>query len=113
MSYKSTTLLVATAIAAALVLSPAATAQAQANLPRIVNGLNSHSFATTGALMKSSGGPIDANNAGSWCSGTLIGCQTFLTAAHCVFDDLDPSHYWVFLQHAGTSAATSVTIHPS
>lgn len=109
----SATVVVTAAVVAALALPVTTTAQS-AHLPRIVNGLNSHSFATTGALMKSSaGGPIDANTADSWCSGTLIGCQTFLTAAHCVFGDLDPSHYWVFLQHSGISAASSVTVHPN
>jgi len=110
---KYTMLVAATVLAAAAMASPTVTATAQGNLPRIVNGLNSHSFATTGALMKGSAGSISANNADSWCSGTLIGCQTFLTAAHCVFDDTNPSHYWVFLQHAGTFAASSITVHPS
>lgn len=82
--------------------------------PRIVNGLNSHAFPTTGALLyPSSGGSINENNAGSWCTGTLIGCETFLTAAHCVADDGNPSRYWVFLQHAGIRAVSSITPHPS
>lgn len=82
--------------------------------PKIVNGLNSHGFPTTGALLyPSSGGPINENNAGSWCTGTLIGCSTFLTAAHCVEDDFNPGRYWVFLQHAGIRQVTSVTPHPS
>lgn len=82
--------------------------------PRIVNGLNSHDFPTTGALLyPSSGGAINENNAGSWCTGTLIGCSTFLTAAHCVEDDGNPNRYWVFLQHAGIRAVTSITPHPS
>lgn len=82
--------------------------------PRIVNGLNSHGFPTTGALLyPSTGGPINEDNAGSWCTGTLIGCSTFLTAAHCVEDDANPNRYWVFLQHAGIRAVTSITPHPS
>jgi hypothetical protein len=59
------------------------------------------------------------------CSGVLIGCQTFLTAAHClcgrdlagdacaaseVAETLQPV---VFLQHAGLFPATSVTVHPA
>jgi len=81
---------------------------------RIVNGVNSHGFPTTGALMyNSSGGDIDEDNADSWCSGTLIGCSTFLTAAHCIEDDADPDHYWVFLQHAGIRQVVSVTPHPN
>ena len=82
--------------------------------PRIVNGLNSHGFPTTGALLyPSSGGPINEDNAGSWCTGTLIGCETFLTAAHCLEDDGNPNRYWVFLQHAGIRSVTSITPHPS
>jgi hypothetical protein len=80
---------------------------------RIVNGVLSHDFPTTGALLYSGGPPISQNNAGSWCSGTLIGCQTFLTAAHCVEDDLNAGHYWVYLQHAGLFDVSSVTVHPS
>ena len=85
--------------------------------PRIVNGLTSHDFPTTGQLLYGYDdlppGPIDDDNQISWCSGTLIGCQTFLTASHCVEDDLDPSHYRVFLQHAGVFEVASVTRHPS
>ena len=81
---------------------------------RIVNGLTTHGFPTTGALMyPSGGGAINENNAGSWCSGTLIGCQTFLTAAHCVEDDSNPARYWVFLQHGGIRSVTSIHSHPS
>jgi hypothetical protein len=86
---------------------------ARAERPRIVNGLNSHDFSTTGALLYAGATPINENNADSSCSGTLIGCQTFLTAAHCVEEDFDPSHYWVYLQHAGIQTVTSITAHPS
>jgi hypothetical protein len=80
---------------------------------RIVNGLDTQDFPTTGALLYSGGGAINGNNASSWCSGTLIGCQTFLTAAHCVEDDTAPSRYWVYLQHGGLATVSSITIHPS
>lgn len=65
--------------------------------PRIVNGLLTSTFYSTGALLKGS----NAQSAKSWCSGTLIGCRTFLTAAHCVNRDKNPSHYKVFFQHGG------------
>jgi hypothetical protein len=85
--------------------------------PRIVNGVLAYDFPTTGQLLYGYDslppGPIDDDNQISWCSGTLIGCQTFLTASHCVEDDLDPSHYRVFLQHAGLFDVVSVTRHPS
>ncbi len=91
----------------------AGTAQA-AFTPRIVNGLDSTDFPTTGALLYGSGGvPITADNAFINCSGTLIGCQTFLTAAHCVSSDPDPSHYWVYLQNAGIVPVSSVTFNPN
>lgn len=59
-----------------------------------------------------------------WCSGVLIGCQTFLTAAHCLCGRdvtgatceasglavaADPV---VFLQHGGFFRAATVHIHP-
>lgn len=81
--------------------------------PRIVNGLETHDYPTTGALLYSQGGPITADNAGAWCSGTLIGCQTFLVAAHCVSDDPIPSHYLVYLQNVGLISVASISRHPS
>jgi len=85
--------------------------------PRIVNGVTSHDFPTTGQLLYGLDllppGPIDDDNQASWCSGTLIGCSTFLTASHCVEDDANPAHYRVFLQHAGTFDVVSLAQHPS
>jgi len=80
--------------------------------PRIVNGLPTQSFPTTGALLHNPSGPITADNAGISCSGTLIGCRTFLTAAHCVIDGV-ASHYWVYLQHGGIYTVASVASRPS
>jgi hypothetical protein len=76
-------------------------------LPRIVNGIETRGYPTAGALMHGS----RPDTASLLCSGTLIGCQTFLTAAHCVEDDADPAHYFVFLQHGGIFAVSSLTIH--
>jgi len=56
---------------------------AAAASPRIVNGLDTQGFPTTGALLHHIDAPITSVNAASWCSGTLIGCHTLLTAAHC------------------------------
>jgi hypothetical protein len=87
---------------------------------KIVNGLPTHLYPSTGMLVISDG---------SLCSGVLIGCQTFLTAAHCVctlngvaaFDGaqcnarpdlLDPSRFGVFFQHAGSFRVASVAVHP-
>ncbi len=79
---------------------------------RIVNGVNTQDFPTTGALLHSGGAAINGNNAGTQCSGTLVGCGTFLTAAHCVEGDLVASHYWVYLQHGGIHAVSSIAVHP-
>jgi hypothetical protein len=96
----------------ALVLLHAVTVGA-AGTPRIVNGLDTNNFPTTGALLYASGVPINADNAFLNCSGTLIGCRTFLTAAHCVSSDGNPSHYWIYLQNVGIVAVSSITSNPS
>ncbi len=97
----------------AFLLSHAGGARA-AVYPRIVNGLDTHDFPTTGALLAArGGGPITADNAFTYCSGTLIGCRTFLTAAHCVASDADPTHYWVYLQNAGTLPVAAVVANPA
>ncbi|MCP4149392.1 MAG: trypsin-like serine protease, partial [bacterium] len=76
--------------------------------PRIVNGLFTSNHPTTGALLIGE----TPQTAETWCSGTLIGCGTFVTAAHCVEDYPNPSEYTVFLQHAGLFSVESITPHP-
>jgi hypothetical protein len=71
---------------------------------RIVNGLGTIGFPAAGALLHGA----DRRSATAWCSGTLIGCSTFLTAAHCIADDPDPVHYKVFFQHAGIFDVSAV-----
>lgn len=75
---------------------------------RVVNGLFTFDHPSTGALLS----PSNPDNAATVCSGTMIGCQTFLTAGHCVEDSLDPNDYVVYLQHAGFFAVSDVAIHP-
>jgi hypothetical protein len=99
-------------LAAGLVLSLTAPPDVEGG-SRIVNGLKTQSFPTTGALLYSGGAAITASNASTHCSGTLIGCRTFLTAAHCVRDDTAASHYWVYLQHGGLHAVSSIAYHPN
>jgi hypothetical protein len=87
--------------------------------PRIVNGISTSLYPTTGALLT----PGNPSSASLICSGTLIGCQTFLTAAHCVCDTIgadcqgagapNPAGYVVFLQHAGFFSVASISVHPS
>jgi hypothetical protein len=88
--------------------------------PRIVNGTLTSQYPSTGALLA----PGNPATAGLTCSGTLIGCETFLTAAHCVCDfpgsdcqsggfaEPNPSDYVVFLQHAGFFAVSSISVRP-
>lgn len=75
---------------------------------RIVNGVTTTDFPATGALLD--GG--DPSSAAVVCSGTLIGCSTFLTAGHCVDASLDPADYTVYLQHAGFHTVTAIARHP-
>ena len=76
---------------------------------RIANGVPTHTHATTGAMLV---------NGFQGCSGTLVGCRTFLTAAHCVCSvngascDPDESAFHVFLQHAGLFTVEEITPHP-
>lgn len=81
--------------------------------PRVVNGLPSQTRPTTGALLQLIGG-----NRSHICSGTLIGCETFLTAAHCVcpgstFCAPNPASYAVYLQNIGVRTITAIDVHPS
>jgi hypothetical protein len=92
--------------AAAALVSSSASAQLS---PRIVHGLDTQGFASVGALLRGN----DPSSADSQCTGTLIGCSTFLTAAHCVCPGVactpDPSDYKVYLAHAGVFAVQSIT----
>jgi len=98
--------------------------QAQTPEPRIVNGTLTSAFPTTGALLIYA----DAGHGevAALCSGTLIGCDTFLTAAHCVCPDqsddatscqaqglTDPARLEVFFQDAGLFAVAKAVIDPA
>jgi len=115
-----------------LVAASLATVAAGERLPRIVNGVLAWDPPAVGALLCTAGGDACVPDSGSppvpspplsWCTGTLIGCETFLTAAHCVCgprtgvecnDDFprDPSRYRVFLQHAGSVEVAGIVVHP-
>ena len=55
------------------------------------------------------------------CTGTLIGCNTVLSAAHCFCGEDDtgatctpnPAGVEVFLQHAGSFPVESIAVHPN
>lgn len=109
-------------VAALLVLVMVATAAARppdVPRPRIVNGVYTSDYPTVGLLLE--GGSADT--ADTQCTGTMIGCRTFLTAAHCVCDGAgsrcqgttapDPGRFFVFLQHAGVFAVEDVAVHPA
>jgi hypothetical protein len=81
--------------------------------PRVVNGLPTQARPTTGALLRVSGGSLSHA-----CSGTLVGCETFLTAAHCVcpgstFCTPTPGDFAVYLQNVGVVTASAIEVHPS
>jgi hypothetical protein len=91
--------------------------------PRIVNGSLSFAYPAVGLLLLYDDSRlVDPNG---FCSGTLIGCRTFLTAAHCVCSELaedydsclrqgivDPSELQVMLQHGGYFPVERVAVHP-
>jgi hypothetical protein len=81
-------------------------------LPRIVNGVLTSEYASTGVLLNGD----NFDNAGLLCTGVLIGCETFLTAGHCVVDSGEapagPENFSVFFQHAGFFRVASVELHP-
>jgi hypothetical protein len=83
-------------------------------VPRIVNGLTTQGRPTTAAILF---GPARR----ALCTGVLIGCQTVLTAAHCVCANgrastcgtPDPSNVAVYLQHGGIVGVAAIDVHPA
>jgi hypothetical protein len=83
---------------------------------RVVNGVIAQDRPTTGALLQTSG-----TSYWSICSGTLIGCGTFVTAAHCVCEGLrfeicdtpDPADFAVYLQDVGIAQVAAIEVDPS
>lgn len=112
------------AVRAIVLVALAAAPEAFAASPRIVNGALTFDYPSVGALLAAS-----ESRPGRYdgiCTGTLIGCRTFLTAAHCLCprDRLDftactnagltdPSTLRVYLPHGGLLEVEQVAIHPS
>lgn len=76
--------------------------------PRITNGVATADVPSVGALLF--GGTPDT--AEPWCSGTMIGCHTMLTARHCVRGNT-PADHLVFLPHAGFFTVASIAENPT
>jgi trypsin len=72
---------------------------------RIVDGALTTAYPTVGAVLHRQ---PDSVRSIITCTGTLIGCDAFLTAAHCVASDGDKTHYQVFLQHGGLFDVDSI-----
>jgi hypothetical protein len=80
---------------------------------RIVNGVSTVSFPSVGALLRSYPAPDGTFRLTTWCTGTLIGSRTFVTAAHCIVEDRTPAKYRVFLQHAGLFGVKAIEYQDS
>jgi hypothetical protein len=96
---------------------------AQSPVPRIVNGIPTGEYPTVGALLFYT--DAQRTELDGLCSGTLVGCHTFLTAAHCAcagdaedaddcerFGLVDRRTIQVYLPHAGFFDVDRLTIHP-
>ncbi|HEX4961949.1 MAG TPA: trypsin-like serine protease [Thermoanaerobaculia bacterium] len=79
---------------------------------KINNGLLTSNFPAVGHFFTNDG----------TCTATLIGCQTALTAAHCVCPEgssgatcgtPNPANMLLFFQHSGAFAVSSVAVHPN
>lgn len=86
-----------------------------AGADRIVNGVPTSQFPAVVAL-------LDAASGRQFCTGTLVGCRTVLTAAHCVCQTngsecqpssselIDASRLLVFSQHGGFETVSTIRV---
>lgn len=71
---------------------------------RIVNGIHTIRHSAVAAVLRGS----DRATATAWCTGTLVGCDKVLTAAHCIDNDPTPKGYLVFLPVLGFSEVKDI-----
>src|SRR3989442_9746062 len=104
------------AIAVSLAGGWAASSADSGREPHIVNGVPTQQRPTTGALLLGDPSTLLFGT----CSGTLVGCQHVVTAAHCVCDGgdfagcgtPDPAQYRVYLQHAVVLPVSAISVNP-
>jgi hypothetical protein len=76
---------------------------------RIVNGIPTRGYPAVGALLQGN----DPRTARAWCTGTLVGCDQLLTAAHCIADHPSPNSYLVFFQELGFFEVKEILWEPA
>jgi hypothetical protein len=104
--------------AAAFVLVAAATAAAAPTTAPIVGGALTGDYPAVGAYLLGATPDVTTTQ----CSGVLVGCSTFITAAHCVCGGTgaecqgaaapSPDASLVYLDHAGFVPIASIAVHP-
>jgi hypothetical protein len=107
----------ATLVAIVLTIATRAAAGDPVTAP-ITGGAPTGGYPAVGAMITGA----DPTNARTECSGVLVGCRTFLTAAHCLCNgtgaqcqgDAAPSasSWTVFFAHDGFVPIERITIHP-
>src|SRR5262245_2258787 len=106
-------------VAAIVLIAAAFAARATAETPAaapIVDGVLTTAYPPVGAFLAGT----DPATATTECSGVLVGCQTFLTAAHCVCESSGamcqgasapaPDTALVFFDHAGFFSIASIAV---
>ena len=106
-------------LAGVALLALATRLHADVGVAPIVGGALTSDFPAVGALLAGN----DPTTAETSCSGVLVGCRTFVTAAHCLCTGTgascqganapSPDSAIVFFDHAGFVPIESIAIHPA